>query len=191
MSESTHEHPNLIYSPGTQVVVLRPVQAAGGRITHPRGSVAVVLRSPGDLEHSYRVRFLDGSEESLRRDELMLLAQFKVGDIGAAQLTAARHDLFSRVFLRCVIGSRAYGLESATSDTDLRGVYLPTADAHWSLYGVPDQIDREATQEQYWEVQRFLVLALKANPNVMDTSPPSSRRCKPTCATRGRSNGNT
>jgi hypothetical protein len=39
---------------------------------------------------------------------------------------------------------------------------------HWSLYGVPDQIDREETQEQYWELQRFLVLALKANPNVLE-----------------------
>lgn len=69
---------------------------------------------------------------------------------------------------RCVVGSRAYGLDTDESDTDYRGIYLPPADLHWSLYGVPEQIDREETQEQYWELQRFLVLALKANPNVLE-----------------------
>jgi predicted nucleotidyltransferase len=33
---------------------------------------------------------------------------------------------------------------------------------------VPEQLDRESLQEQYWELQRFLVLALKANPNVLE-----------------------
>ena len=39
---------------------------------------------------------------------------------------------------------------------------------HWSLYGVPEQLENEATQECYWELQKFLVLALKANPNVLE-----------------------
>jgi predicted nucleotidyltransferase len=38
----------------------------------------------------------------------------------------------------------------------------------WSLYGVPEQIECYETQEHYWELQRFLVLALKANPNVLE-----------------------
>jgi predicted nucleotidyltransferase len=168
MTDRVHQNPNLIFSVGTQVVALRNITAEGGRILHPRGSVGVVVRSPGDLSHSYRVRFLDGIEEALRRDDLMMLAQYKEGEIGDAQVTAQRTDLFARVIYRCVIGSRAYGLEGDDSDTDYRGIYLPPADLHWSLYGVPDQIDREETQEQYWELQRFLVLALKANPNVLE-----------------------
>jgi predicted nucleotidyltransferase len=36
------------------------------------------------------------------------------------------------------------------------------------LYGVPEQLECQETQEQYWELQRFLVLALKANPNVLE-----------------------
>jgi predicted nucleotidyltransferase len=51
---------------------------------------------------------------------------------------------------------------------DRRGIYLPTADLHWSLYGVPEQLENDATQEAYWELQKFLVLALKANPNVLE-----------------------
>lgn len=168
MTDRVHQNPNLIYSVGTQVVALRNITAEGGRILHPRGSVGVVVRSPADLNHSYRVRFLDGFEEPLRRDELTMLAQYKEGEIGNSQMTAQGSDLFARVIYRCVVGSRAFGLEGEDSDTDYRGIYLPRADLHWSLYGVPEQIDREETQEQYWELQRFLVLALKANPNVLE-----------------------
>lgn len=168
MTDRAHVPPNLIFPAGTQVVTLRNITGEGGRVLHPRGAVGVVIRSPGDLDHAYRVKFLDGVEESIRRDDLTLLASFKEGVIGDSEVTAARHDLFSRVIFRCVIGSRAYGLDGEQSDIDYRGIYLPPADLHWSLYGVPDQLDREETQEQYWELQRFLVLALKANPNVLE-----------------------
>jgi uncharacterized protein len=39
---------------------------------------------------------------------------------------------------------------------------------HWSLYGVPEQLENDATQEVYWELQKFLLLSLKANPNVLE-----------------------
>lgn len=39
---------------------------------------------------------------------------------------------------------------------------------HWSLAGVPEQIEDDATQEAYWELEKFLVMALKANPNVLE-----------------------
>ncbi len=42
------------------------------------------------------------------------------------------------------------------------------AELHWSLYGVPEQLENEETQEAYWELQKFIVLALKANPNVLE-----------------------
>jgi predicted nucleotidyltransferase len=76
--------------------------------------------------------------------------------------------LFDRVVLRVVIGSRAYGLAEDTSDVDRRGVYLPTAEQHWSLFSVPEQIDDEPAQETYWELQKFCMLGLKANPNVLE-----------------------
>jgi len=139
-----------------------------GRVLHPKGAVGVVIRSPRDLDHSYRVRFPDDVEESLRRDEVVMLAQYQEGDIGDTAVAANQVDLFNHVIYRCVIGSRAYGLESEASDTDYRGVFLPPAELQWSLYGVPSQIEKDETQEQYWELQRFLVLALKANPNALE-----------------------
>lgn len=168
LTERVHQNADLIFSVGTQIVTVRDVFGLGGKVLHPRGSVGVIVRSPTDLEHSYRVRFPDGVEEPLRRDEVVMLAQYKEGEIGDSQISAARSDLFERLIFRCVIGSRAYGLDGEQSDTDYRGIFLPPAELHWSLYGVPEQLERHETQEHYWEVQRFLVLALKANPNVLE-----------------------
>lgn len=168
VAERVHYHPNLIFSVGTQVVTLRDIVGPNGRTLHPRGSVGVVVGVPRDLEHSYRVRFPDGVETALKSRELTLLARYKEGEIGDSKIAAGRCDLFQRVLYRCVTGSRAYGLEDDLSDTDYRGIYLPPAELQWSLYGVPEQLECEETQEAYWELQKFLVLALKANPNVLE-----------------------
>ena len=168
MSERVHNSANLIYSVGTQVVSQKPVQCSDGRIAHPSGAVGVVVKSPMDRQHTYRVRFSDGFEAALHHDHLVLLAEYKEGDINDADQVLAQHALFERVIFRCVIGSRAYGLDDESSDIDRRGIYLPPADLHWSLYGVPEQLENDATQEVYWELQKFVVLALKANPNVLE-----------------------
>ncbi len=161
MSDRAHNPPSLIYPTGTQVVV-QMATVLDGKVKHPAGAVGVVVRSPVDFSHGYRVRFPDGFEANFTRDHLTLLAAFQEAD------APAWGDLSDRVILRCVIGSRAYGLESETSDTDRRGVFLPPAARHWSLAGVPEQLENDATQEAYWELQKFLVMALKANPNVLE-----------------------
>jgi hypothetical protein len=38
----------------------------------------------------------------------------------------------------------------------------------WSLFGAPDQFEDNASQSCYWELQKFLVMALKANPNILE-----------------------
>jgi hypothetical protein len=163
-----HYHPNLIFSVGTQVVTLVDIPGSAGLVLHPRGTVGVIVKSPPDLEHSYRVRFLDGFEAPLKQNEITMLARFKEGEIGDSAHAVAHADLYQRVIYRCVIGSQAYGLADTASDVDRRGIYLPTADLQWSLYGVPEQLENEEAQEAYWEIQKFLVLALKANPNVLE-----------------------
>jgi hypothetical protein len=163
-----HTNANLIYSVGTQVVALKQVQGTDGRAVHPAGAVGVVVRAPQDRSHSYRVRFVDGFEAAILHDQLVQLADYKQADLDDANRALTRHGLFDRVIYRCVVGSRAYGLDRAESDTDRRGIYLPPADLQWSLYGVPEQIENDATQEAYWELQKFLVMALKANPNVLE-----------------------
>ena len=34
--------------------------------------------------------------------------------------------------------------------------------------GVPGQLENLETEECYWELEKFLVLALKANPNILE-----------------------
>src|SRR5438105_12401903 len=167
MPDRVHYHPNLIFSVGSQVVTLVDIPGSAGFVLHPRGTVGVIVKSPTDLEHSYRVRFPDGFEAPLKQGEVELLARFKEGEIGDSAHVAPA-DLYQRVIYRCVIGSQAYGLADAESDVDRRGIYLPTADLHWSFYGVPEQLENHDTTEAYWELQKFLVLALKANPNVLE-----------------------
>ncbi len=165
MNRSTHDSPNWIHPIGSQVVTRVSVQRPHAGGSYPSGAVGIIAKAPTDHEHHYRVRFTDGFEVSLPHADLVLLADYKEGRIRNA---IAQHDLFGRVILRCVIGSRAYGLDNENSDIDRRGAFLPLATQHWSLFGVPEQIELDATQECYWELQKFVVLALKANPNVLE-----------------------
>lgn len=168
MADRVHYHPDLIYSAGTQVVASVEITSPEGQTLYPRGAVGVVVRSPADKSHAYRVRFPDGVEASLKHDELMSLAKFKEGVISDDTISASRNDLYRRVIYRCVIGSQAYGLAGEESDVDRRGIYLPPAELHWSLYGVPEQLENHEAQEAYWELQKFLIMALKSNPNVLE-----------------------
>ncbi|MBN2290846.1 MAG: nucleotidyltransferase domain-containing protein [Pirellulales bacterium] len=168
MKNRIHNSPNLIYSTGTQVVALKQVQGTNGQAVHPAGAVGVVVCAPCDRQHSYRVRFVDGFEAALHHDNLMLLAEYKQGAINDSDKVLSTHGLFDRVIYRCVVGSRAFGLETEDSDTDRRGIYLPPADLHWSLYGVPGQLENQETEEAYWEIQKFLIMALKGNPNILE-----------------------
>lgn len=155
-----------IVSAGTQVVAR--IETGDPVAPRPRGAVAVIVESPLDRTHAYRVRFVDGGETSLHRADFSVRKQHQADGLGAPP-----DDPFGEyepfVVLRCVVGSRAYGLDEPGSDTDRRGIFLPPAKCHWSLSGVPEQIDRETTQETYWELEKALVLALKANPTVLET----------------------
>jgi len=66
------------------------------------------------------------------------------------------------------MGSQAYGLETEESDTDRRGIYLAPADLQWSLFGAPEQFEDNAGQACYWELQKFLVMAVRANPSILE-----------------------
>jgi hypothetical protein len=99
VADRVHCHERLIFSVGTQVVALRDVIVEGGRILHPKGAVGVVVQSPSDRNDFYRVRFPDGVEESLRRDDLMMLAQYKEGEIGDVNAAVSQTNLYERVIV--------------------------------------------------------------------------------------------
>lgn len=153
----------MIVGKGTRVVLRVPVPGTNAVV--PAGAVAVVVYAPSDTTHDYRVRLPDGHETGVSRHEFARLVDVQEPD---APSPLGDHELREHVIYRCIVGSRAYGLSHDASDVDRRGIYLPPADRHWSLFGVPEQLEDKERDECYWELQKCLVLAAKANPNVLE-----------------------
>jgi hypothetical protein len=174
--------PHLILPVGTQVVSRIELRDARGNVLCPAGAVGEVIQAPLDGTHSYRVRLPDGREVSLRRQSLTIHKHTQREDL-AAEAAVAERELWDHVVYRCVTGSQAYGLAGEGSDVDRRGFYLPPADLQWSLYGVPEQLENRETEEVYWEIRKYLTMALKADPNVLESLyTPLVETCAPIAA---------
>ncbi|MBK0402615.1 nucleotidyltransferase domain-containing protein [Adhaeribacter sp. BT258] len=66
-----------------------------------------------------------------------------------------------------ISGSKAYGLNTPTSDTDIRGVFvLPEADYFGLDY--TEQLSNESNDIVYYELKRFVDLLAKNNPNMLE-----------------------
>ncbi len=163
--EMSHQPDNI--SAGTQVVALVEVRGANQSLVHPRGAVGVVTRTPTGSDRHFLVRFPDGFEKSLTSEQLEVLKHFKdrLQGEGSGQPT---FDLESVIIYRCIMGSQAYGLDTEESDADRRGIYLAPTELQWSLFGAPEQFEDNAAQAVYWELQKFLIMALRANPNILE-----------------------
>ncbi|MEU4427764.1 nucleotidyltransferase domain-containing protein [Actinoplanes sp. NPDC024001] len=70
--------------------------------------------------------------------------------------------------LGVVVGSRAYGLHGPGSDHDRRGVFVAPTRAFWRLDKPPTHLDGPLDEQFSWEIERFCVLALQANPTVLE-----------------------
>ena len=159
--------PNLILPPGTRVVIGNDVIRDGETICSG-GAVGIVTESPTDATHAYRIQLPGGALVALQRGDFRILRAHQQRATGGDESVLADYDLFEHVIYRCIVGSRAYGLSGEDSDTDLRGIYLAPAQLHWSLFGVPEQLEDKPNEECYWELQKFIQLALKANPNILE-----------------------
>ncbi len=83
------------------MVVLREVSGQGGsRAVHPRGAVGIVVKSPDDRTHSYRVRFTDGMEEPIKPDDLVALAHYKNNVLKGESSDEAKIELQNPLFSR-------------------------------------------------------------------------------------------
>ncbi|WP_341739908.1 nucleotidyltransferase domain-containing protein [Microcoleus sp. CAWBG640] len=159
---------NLIIPAGTQIVTKIEVKNPATNQSWKPGAVGVIVQSPTDNSHAYLVKLPDGTEISLRRHELSIRKQFQSEGLQSKADFLAEYNLYDSVIYRCIVGSKAYGLDNAQSDTDRRGIYQPPANLHWSLYGIPEQLENKQNDECYWELQKFLIVALKGNPNVLE-----------------------
>src|SRR5690242_5412232 len=67
--------PILSIPPGTQVVIRRAARSLDGAAEYPAGAVGVVATGPSESDVHYYVRFPDGGEAVLLRDQLSIRKQ--------------------------------------------------------------------------------------------------------------------
>jgi len=71
------------------------------------------------------------------------------------------------IVLECISGSKAYGLDTPQSDTDIKGVFvLPKRDFYGLTY-IP-QISNETNDIVFYELGRFIELLSFNNPNILE-----------------------
>jgi uncharacterized protein len=67
----------------------------------------------------------------------------------------------------CIIGSKAYGLDTAKSDTDIRGVFVLPEKIFYGLE-YTGQVNNKTNDIVYYELRRFMELLSKNNPNILE-----------------------
>lgn len=75
---------------------------------------------------------------------------------------AEKHLLY-----KAIVGSKAYGLDLPTSDTDIRGIFLQPNDYRLGL-GYKEQLNDTKNDIVYYELNRFISLLANNNPNIIE-----------------------
>lgn len=74
----------------------------------------------------------------------------------------------NNIILEGITGSKAYGLDTETSDEDIKGIYVvPTIDV-LGIKGYPETKDHVDPDWCYHEVGKFIQLAMKGNPTILE-----------------------
>jgi hypothetical protein len=91
-----------------------------------------------------------------------------VSSINARYITPIQESgpLENKIILKTIVGSQAYGTNIETSDTDYKGIYIQPIREVLGFSYVP-QIN-VTKDETYYEVKRFLELAMSSNPTMLE-----------------------
>ncbi len=71
------------------------------------------------------------------------------------------------IILECISGSRAYGLDTHESDTDIKGVFILPKEEYYGLNYTP-QVNNESNDIVFYEFGRFMELLSVNNPNILE-----------------------
>jgi len=71
------------------------------------------------------------------------------------------------LIFEAIVGSKAYGLDNAKSDTDIRGVFVLPKNMFYGLEYTP-QVNNDTNDIVYYELKRFMELLSKSNPNILE-----------------------
>ena len=76
----SRSNPPPILPVGTQIVTRVEIAATTGQPGQPRGAVGIILRSPADSTHAYRIRFVNGGEATLHRKDFSVRKQHQTNN---------------------------------------------------------------------------------------------------------------
>src|SRR5687767_12227266 len=71
------------------------------------------------------------------------------------------------LIFEAITGSKAYGLDTVKSDTDIRGVFVLPKELFYSLE-YASQVSNASNDIVYYELKRFMELLSKNNPNIIE-----------------------
>jgi len=71
------------------------------------------------------------------------------------------------LILEVISGSRAYGLDTPASDTDIKGVFVLPQELYYSMEYTA-QVANETNDIVYYELKRFMELLARNNPNILE-----------------------
>jgi predicted nucleotidyltransferase len=71
------------------------------------------------------------------------------------------------IILECISGSKAYGLDTPESDTDIKGVFILPKTEYYGLKYIP-QINNDTNDVMFYEFGRFMELLSLNNPNILE-----------------------
>ena len=147
---------------GTRVLLKNELRGEDGFLH--RASTPATVR---DLFHNtYLLETASGRRLKAERDQIRMAREELLADLGARQWDFRR--LRESVMYEAVVGSRAWGLADEESDEDVRGWFVAPFDDVVGLWEHPDEIQDPDTDAAYWEIEKLLYQALRADANTLE-----------------------
>jgi hypothetical protein len=85
------------------------------------------------------------------------------------------HNNQQVLLLQCISGSKAYGLDTPQSDTDIKGVFALGKNEFYGLQ-YTEQVANPSNDIVYYELKRFVELLVRNNPTILELlSTPSDK----------------
>ncbi len=154
--------PTKVPLPNGTEVETRADRTHGDRVI-PQGTVGRVQRQEGGR---FEVKLVGWGVVAFAREEI---APRKLGQARyAMRREAAWRALKPCVVLEAVVGSRAWGLSDDGSDVDARGAYVLPFGWTIGLVDPPTDLVSEDGSATYWEIDKLVRQALRADPNTLE-----------------------
>lgn len=67
---------------------------------------------------------------------------------------------------KCIHGSTAYGLNTPSSDIDIKGIFIPNKEYYFGMKHIDEQIN--GSDEVIYALKKFVTLARDCNPNIIE-----------------------